>query len=443
MRAAIYNSAIPIAIRDAAGRARRSAFFRQSAPCLLLSLALLIFSVVAAQGTDWHSPEQELARKIVAVTGPGAVALTVENRSSLGRREVEIIQNGLRVELSALGLRFVDADRASGTVAIFLSENPSSYVWVAEIRQGAGEKSVVMVSTPRVGSPVATHDAMPMTLRKTQLWTQDDPILDVAVLEESATPTYIAVLDARSVSLYRWQNGKWMREQALEIVHEKPWPRDLRGRLLAARDHLFDVYLPGVACHSTATAPLGLNCRASDDPWPVGGTALSSFAAASSGPAGTALNAFFAPARNFFTGAVAPAIGKFSAVPKFYSAAALPREKYMLWLFAATDGHIHMIDGVSDQTVPFAWGSDLASVKTNCGAGWQVLSTTPGVGGQDSVRAFEFPDRDAVAVSAPVEFDGPVSALWTEAKGDGALAVARNLETGQYEAFRLSVACNQ
>jgi hypothetical protein len=33
--------------------------------------------------------------------------------------------------------------------------------------------------------------------------------------------------------------------------------------------------------------------------------------------------------------------------------------------------------------------------------------------------------------------------LWTEAKGDTAVAVVRNRETGKYDAFRLAVACSQ
>ena len=55
----------------------------------------------------------------------------------------------------------------------------------------------------------------------------------------------------------------------------------------------------------------------------------------------TAVAAFFAPTRNFFTGVLTPGVGKFRTVSKFYSAALLPREKYLLWLFAATDGQVH------------------------------------------------------------------------------------------------------
>jgi hypothetical protein len=115
----------------------------------------------------------------------------------------------------------------------------------------------------------------------------------------------------------------------------------------------------------------------------------------------------------------------------------------VLWFFAAVDGQVHMVDGVTDLTARVGWGSEVTSVKTSCGAGWQVLSTRPTEQSGDSVRAYEFPDRNAVPVSAAIDFSGEVMALWTEAKGDTAVAVARNRETGNYEAFRLAVACNQ
>jgi hypothetical protein len=434
MRGAVYNLGIPNVSAKSAGRV----FSLPYSLRVVTLLSFLLFSL-AARAADWNEPEQQLARKIVAVTGPGAVALTVENRSSLSKRDNEIIQNGLRAALEGIGIRFVNAEQAAATVAIHLSENSTTYVWVAEIRQGTGTAVVVIVSAPRPpGTTTAAHESVPLSLRKTSLWSQNDPILDVAVLEESGTPTRIAVLDAEKVALYRWQGGKWQQEQSLGIVHARPWPRDLRGRLIPARDHLLDVYLPGVMCRSTAALPFTLNCRETDDPWPLAPAALSG--------GNSSVGAFFAPTRNFFTGALTPGIGKMTTVSKFYSAAFLPREKYRLWLFAATDGHVHMVDGVSDQAGKFAWGSDLTSVKTSCGAGWQVLATSSEASTEDtgdSVRAYEFPDRDPVAVSAALDFPGVITALWTEAKRDTAIAVAKNRETGIYEAFRLAVVCSQ
>jgi hypothetical protein len=445
MRAPVYNSAIPNAIVNPVLRAlSRSLTFRAAVLSILLS-------ALAAQAfaTDWSIPEQDLARKIAAVSGPGAVALTITNQSSLSRRDSEVITNGLHSALGGVGLRFMKPDQSSATIAITLSENPASYVWVAEIHQGSGEVAIVMTSAPRPEGAITTHDSPPLTLRKLSLFTQDDPILDVLVLDDSPTPAHIAVLDADKISLYRWQGGKWQQDQTLPLTHSQPWPRDLRGRILPARDHLFDAYLPGVICRSSSAPPLALTCRESDDPWPLTaeglGDAQSALTSAPTNAASTIpqTRAFFTPTRNFFTGTIVPRIGQLSTVPKFFSSAALPRDKYVLWLFAGADGQVHMIDGINDQSAKLGWGSNLAGIRTSCGAGWQVLAATRGDGGVDSLRAYEFPGRDPVAVTAPVDFSGDVTALWTEGKGDTAIAVVHNQERGNYEAFRLALACNQ
>jgi hypothetical protein len=268
-------------------------------------------------------------------------------------------------------------------------------------------------------------------LRKTLLWSQSDPILDLVVLEEAAAPVRIAVLGAEKLSLYRMRDGRWQAEQVLDIVHNKPWPHDLRGRLFPGSNHLPDVYLPGVICHTTAVSPIALNCHDGEDPWPL---------MPSISVPGT--YAFFAPARNFFTGDLTVG-GKVTSVPKFYSVALLQRDRDLLWFFSAVDRQVHIVDSGGDRMTKLNWGSDLTSVKTACGAGWQILATASEDGTADSVRAYEVPDRDPVAVSAVLDFPGAISALWTESKADTAIAVARNPETGNYEAFRVAVACNQ
>ncbi|HLV88194.1 MAG TPA: hypothetical protein VKV39_14505 [Candidatus Sulfotelmatobacter sp.] len=448
MREAVYNSSIPdVASKSVKRGLRLARVFR-----IVLQFSFFLLSLrIGAFAVDWSAPEQNLARKIAAITGPGAIAVAIENRSSLNKRDSDIIQNGLRSALEALGIRFVNADQSAATVSISLSENAASYVWVAEIHQGAGESAVVMVSAPRPEGSLTARDSVPLVLRKTSLWSQGDPILDVAVLEESQSPTHIAVLEPEKLSLYRFQNGKWQAEQSLSIVHNRPWPRDIRGRIIPASDHLLDAYLPGVICSTAPSSVAALNCRESDDPWPLlsgtmSGGAMSVFPSAGLGSGATTLvpqmKAFFASTRNFFTGVLAPGVGKFTTVPKFYSAAFLPREKYTLWLFATTDGMTHMVDGVSDQAAKLGWGSDFVTVKTACGAGWQVLASSRETNG-DFVRAYEFPDREPVAVSTPVDFQGTITAMWTEAHGDTAVVVTRDPDKGNYEAFRLAMACSQ
>jgi hypothetical protein len=77
MRRAVYNLAIPNMLNCPS----RSG----SSLTAILRISFLVLSLgIGVWGADWDGPEQQLARKVVAVTGPGAVALTVENRSSLG-----------------------------------------------------------------------------------------------------------------------------------------------------------------------------------------------------------------------------------------------------------------------------------------------------------------------------------------------------------------------
>jgi len=261
-------------------------------------------------------------------------------------------------------------------------------------------------------------------------------MLDAALVEMPGG-SRLLVLDGGMVAIYHQQGtntaGRWELEASLPIAHSRTFPRDLRGRLLLRRDHPFDVYLPGTFCraNSIAAAPLTLTCNDTEDPWPLT-------------PDDGSVRAFFAPKRNFFPGALSPGIGKVSNVPSFYSAAALPRSSYTLWAFAAVDGSLHLVDGVTDQLVRGAkWGSDLAAVHSSCGTGAQLLVSESGDMQRDSLRALEIPDRDPVAVSAAMEFDGRgvIVALWPETSGNGAVAIVKRKDTGWYEAYRVSISC--
>jgi len=419
------NSSAPNAIYTYSIHRMLCSALRLFARTLPLMLGACLFALAA----DWTQPEQQLARKIAAVTGPGAASFDLRNQSSLSKKDADEITRGLRAQLEANGLRFVTPEQAAASVTITLSENLQNHVWVADIHQGTNEPAIAIVTVPRSDLAGTLHEPSPLVIRKTPLWAQDDRILDIAVFEEMSGMSHLAVLSPEQVTLYRFQDGRWQLDQAMPIAHQRPWPRDLRGRLVLRADHLFDAYLPGTFCQSSKAAPLSLSCRESDDPWPLGGDPN--------------ISGFFAPTRNFFTGVLVPGVGKQTSTTKFYSAASIPRANYTLWIFTATDGSQHMLDGVTDQVAHLNWGSDLAAISTSCSAGWQVLAAARGDAPTDSVRAYEFPDRDPVAVSAAIDFAGTITALWPEAKGKSAIAVAHNVETGSYEAFRLTITCAQ
>ncbi len=418
MQLAAYNSRIPNMLTPLPSR---------SAGCVLFVLALLLAAPAHAQ--NWAAAEEQLAGKIVSATGPKTTALEVLNRSSLSAATTEDIRRNLLTQLAVLGARFVPTEQAAATVRVSLSEDLQSYVWIAEIRQGTNPPSIVMVSLPRSAPLAVEPEAVAVVLRRIPLWSQPERILDVAVID--GNPARMLVLDVNNVTSYRLQDNHWLTEQSFPIVHSRPWPRDPRGRLVRGKDNLFDVYLPGVHCRSSAGTPPAMACYDSDDSWPIG-TDLSS------------LNASFTSTRNFFNGALSPGVGKQTTAPAFYSAAAVPRGQTVSWLLAAVDGQVHLLDGSTDQVVDkLGWGSDIANVHSGCGSGWQVLTTTAGDSRNDSVRVFEMAGREPVTAGSPLDVNGAITALWTESSGSGAVGVAHNFESGRYEAFRLILTCGR
>ncbi len=391
---------------------------------------------------------RQLAHKIAAATGPGTFALEIANHSSLDERSAREVRSALDAQLDAEGVHTSTAEQAMGTVEVNLSESLREYVWTAVIEVGADEKKVALISLPRAAMGAAIAAALPIVLKTTMLYAQAQPMLDAAQIDVPGGSRLLVLTDD-SVAIYRHQGanpaGRWELDTSLPIVHSHSFPRDLRGRLLLRRDHWFDVYLPGTFCRSSANAvaPIALTC---DD----GGAS----GAASSGgtlsrdnswpltPEDAGPRAIFAGGRNFFTGSISPGIGKISEVPSFYSAAPLPRSGYTLWALAAVDGSLHLVDGMRDQVIRGAnWGSDIAAIHSSCGTGTQLLATESGTAEGDGIRAFEVPDRDPVAASSTLEFDGKIVALWPDTSAAAATAIVKRKDTGWYEADRISISC--
>lgn len=83
------------------------------------------------------------------------------------------------------------------------------------------------------------------------------------------------------------------------------------------------------------------------------------------------------------------------------------------------------------------WGSDFAPIESSC-AGHRVAASGTGAwNAADFVALYDVVDGAPVRVSDAAEFPGPVTALWP------AFAVVRNLSTGRYEAYSLTVDCGR
>ena len=171
-----YNQRIPHM------RARTSSGLRLG--WLTSFLLATIFLPSSLSASDLGDTARQLAHKIAAAAGPGAFALEVTNRSSLDDKSVREVRSALEAELHVECVHTVKAEQAIGTVDVVLSESLREYVWTAEIVIGSDEKKVTLVSLPRstTGTPFTT--AMPIVLKTTLLFAQEQPMLDAALVGE-------------------------------------------------------------------------------------------------------------------------------------------------------------------------------------------------------------------------------------------------------------------
>jgi hypothetical protein len=377
----------------------------------------------ARAADDVNGAAHDLACQTAAFTGPGQpVSVDYRNVSSLGPAGIGQARGAFEAALKEAGLRVSDVAPVA-ELRLTLSENQSQYLLVEEARKG-DERQVWMAAWNRVEPAAASLPGM--ALDRKLVWEQQEQILDVAFPAAG-----MLVLSPSKVTLYTpRENGSWALSRAVPLAPGKPWPRDLRGRLRVTGAS-FQAFLPGVECGGAAEPLLSIECRAGDQPWVL-----------ESGSHATLL-ANFAATRNYFDGRVATAAGlrKTIAAP-FYSAASAAEQGRPLWLLAMLDGRTQIFDAWLETVgVIASWGSDIAGTEASCGGGSQVLATRPGDAGEsDAIQAFAIVNRAALPLTAPVEFAGPVTALW-RSSATAALAVVRDPLTGRYAAYVITVVC--
>jgi hypothetical protein len=161
---------------------------------------------------------------------------------------------------------------------------------------------------------------------------------------------------------------------------------------------------------------------------------------------------------NSFTGELYGESGIRLKIEPFYSASFLglnPEKSDSLLISAGVDGHSRLSDKNLKVLESFVcWGSELTAMLSDCDAGWSVLATGKADWtDNDRITAFQFVEPAALTLDSSVDLPGPVLSLGPEqipSEGDftgglrnGALAIVRNLKTGEYEAYRISMACSR
>lgn len=418
---------------------------------LLFALFLVVFPIAqtawaqssapsAAQFPPaWNDAVARLASKIAGLAGSRrTISISVKNISLLTDADVTGISQALKAELARLGFYPRDASSSDAQVVVTLSEGEEGYVWVVQVkREAAEETTMVSVRGPALGDAQTRKPAV--SLQRRIIYTQPERFADFSVADIAADNIVrMSVLEPTRLASYHLVSGQWRIALAKQLHPAAFPPRDPRG-MIWQRSSELDAYLPGEFCTSSAWSEEGdLPCFSGRSPsadlnWPLDAEGTQRG------------DADFQRNRNYFDG-LATFYGQLQAtLPAFFTAAVLSTQDDERWILTELDGNARLYDTSAKPSATFSgWGDDIATVVTGCAGDWQVLVTGTGDWTQpDHIQTFEIRDRQAAAVGQPLDFPGPILALWPSNDMRSARVVSRNLQTGMYEASIVSVTCSE
>jgi len=391
--------------------------------------------------SSWDEPAQALAGQIVEILGPGQARLTIRNLSTISNDEVPAIRRLLEQDLKTLGVLASGAESAN-EIRLTLSENQRERLWVAEVVEG-NETRVAMLQLRPGTAHSAQAESGVMLRKQTVLVTKD------AVLAALETANGLIAIEPEEIAIYSHTSEGWQESKRVGIGQKRPLARDPRGMIRpSSSGDGFEASLTGMNCSGSyqPAAPTGewtVRCRESDDPWPIAWEPVwERDANAQMNVHVTPYGAFYNAARNYFTGIFSPSLGV--DLPPFYTAA---------WLLRSTNEGVLAIGGIDGKAQLFEngalkplsgardWGSDFAALQSGCGEDAQMVVSGSGEAMSDSLRAYELPGQEAIAVSAPLAMDGTVMAMWTAPDGKSVYATVRRA-TERYEVDRVTASCN-
>ncbi len=397
---------------------------------LLFSLAAVLLGqtpVSSPSPASWSDDLRAFSEKIVAiVVPPRSVSLTVRSISAPDAADASALEKGLQSEFRGRGLQIVSAGSAEISIQVTLSQSTEGSLWIAEVRGAPADRTIMM--SPRSTARAETNARPVPALHETLVLAQPDPILDFASTTAADGGDFLWLLQNGVLTLLERDGSAWARRDSAAIKHLHPWSRDLRGHVVMSTANAVRIFLPGVSCTGSWSSKLTLECREDAQlAWPVGEQAILPFT----------------PERNYFAAHRLPAGQSNFELPIAYSLAMLAGNSPASWILTEAEERAELFLGGKGPVASFAgWGDDIASLTTGCGSEGHVLATGIGDWAQpDRIQAYEIAGQQAVAAGQPLEFPGPVVALWPSEDAKSARVVIRNLQTGMYEASIISASC--
>jgi len=348
-------------------------------------LALLLFLASFSHAQTLEDAVKILAQRVLAKLALNDSAhVTMRNLTTVSAADAAQAQQAFERLLQRKARNPMPVE-----VVLSLSSNPRGYLLIAEVSP-PNEPKLVELTTFQ---PPQLPTTGAVVLEKKLEWKQPVPILDLVV-----TGDQMIVLSPGNLFRYERLNGEWQRVESAALP--SPPLRDPRGRLDVSAE-IIQAAMPDSVCKTPRSGVLEFKCD------PGGGfSAASNTLQAENGP------------------------------PYFAEASAGP-----IHLIAELDGRIHVYDPSRKPLGAFdGWGSDFVALESPCGTRFAATSASSRTQ-NDSIAAYDIVNNLPVRVSDQQEFPGPVTALWSSQKM--ALAVVKNLATGLYEAYTLSMACNR
>jgi hypothetical protein len=358
-------------------------------------IALLVAGVCSGDTLD--EAVRSLARRMSGrLTATDIPRVTVRNLSTMSAAEAAAARASLERAIAKPAVRSDD----SIDITLTISENLRGFLLVAELRRN-GERVVEMVEFSPASVEQATLRAV---LEKRLLWEQNEPILDIAVAGDTMIvlePARISTVDERRRNAERWLDG-------VNVV------RDPRGRL-EIRDGSFTAYLPGSLCRGTWKPVLEVRCESIAAEFLLNGEPVR-----------------FTPGRNTLES---------GGWPPFFSLAKIEDQRQSLVALSQPDGRTQLYSGDRRPVgVIESVGTEIVSLENSCAAGRTIVASSTAEEG-DSLGVYEFADGKLAPAGEPLEFAGPITALWPSA--GGAVAVSSNMAAGTYAAYSVAIDCGR
>jgi hypothetical protein len=382
----------------------RGCFFQ----CLLLGFSF-ICTPTPARADSLEDSVRTLARKFATSSRGVTVTLSIENRSDLREKQISDLEGAFENELRGRGVKILPQ---SGTAKVILtfSRNMSGYLAILQLRRGEASETWIEElgrSPGAYGLPFSAG----LRLQRELIFTSDLPILDLVFSDTDSRQ--IDVLGPQQITSYLREGDHWTPSTVLNLPRNGPIGRDMRGQMDPGLDNM-SVIFPAEICNLSIHD--GDRCHLNS-----GQVSLSE---------------------------VPSATVEEKKSPPWLTASRIQNDGKTFLLVVGKDGLMRMYGDDPDPISTFSsFGNQITSIHSGCGNGWQALVTQKeDRSNTDSIQGIEIRDQKPIVVTEALQFAGPVIALRRASRSvaylpSSAIAIIRNLQTGLYEAYRLSIAC--